>query len=309
MNGLSSSLMGKYEKLARIVGLLATNEGRTVSDIDGVSFYRHSESLDAQPCVQPFGMVLAVQGSKEIDFSGQKLAYCVGDVLFAGADLSGFSSVSDCSPQKPFLGITVEFDWETLLSAAEEVRLPPTGAGQRQVFSIVRADEGFLDCILRLLSAGETPELKRALVRIAKEETALRLFHAEPALAGMLKDHSATGKIVRAMVWMKQHFAEDIDMEVLARRFHMSPSSFRSRFRETAGISPLQYQKQLRLQKARLLIVSEHLSASQAAEKVGYESVSQFSREYKRYFGKTALADKSAAGKKTTDVCPTDFEQ
>lgn len=284
----------EFRRLARIVGSVARNDGKTASPVEGVSFYRHTSRFDSQPCVQPFGMVLAVQGSKEITFSGASVRCGVGDVFFVGADLSGFTSVADCSPQEPFLGINVEFDLEMLLRAAQEGGICAASAPQGQIYRIFRADAPFLDCIRRLLMSADEAALSRPLANLIRQEAALRLLHADPALAGLLKDNTALGKIVRVMAWMKRHFAENISMEDLAGRAHMSPSSFRSRFRETAGVSPLQYQKQLRLQQARFLIANEQLPASQAAAQVGYESVSQFSREYKRYFGNTALADKAA---------------
>jgi AraC-like DNA-binding protein len=96
---------------------------------------------------------------------------------------------------------------------------------------------------------------------------------------------SPSQQIARTVAWLKQHYAEAVQVEKLAARAHMSPSTFRQRFRDITGVSPLQYQKQLRLQEARQLMLNEDLDASNASGRVGYESASQFSREYSRLFG------------------------
>lgn len=282
-----------YKTLVRIAEKYTQNDGKTEIDIAGIGFYRHSTSVCALPCIQPLGIVLALQGSKTIRFNNRKIDYRVGDILFAGADLSGFSYNIQCSPEKPFLGISIEFDLAMLSELCAELEsvhdVPPAG----DVFCTIPADAALLECIIRLVSIPNDPPLSISLQRLARKELALRLLHTNSGLRHLLQHHSAA-KILRIMNWLKEHCAERIHIDRLAEQAHMSPSSFRQHFRAVAGISPLQYHKQLKLQQARSLIVNRRFSASQAAAAVGYASVSQFSREYSRFFGTGPLHDKKS---------------
>lgn len=134
--------------------------------------------------------------------------------------------------------------------------------------------------------------LIQPLADLIKHEIALRIFHAHPELVELLKDGTTTHKIIEIMAWMKQHPQAKNTLASLAELALMSESAFRQHFRSIAGISPMQFQKQLRLQQARMLILQEKRPIAEAANLVGYESASQFSREYKRFFGVTAKEDR-----------------
>ena len=128
---------------------------------------------------------------------------------------------------------------------------------------------------------------------LIKQEIIVRLLNGGhgPTLRHLITVGSQGQQIARIIAWLKQHYAEEISMDDLADKAHMSPSTFRQHFRAVAGLSPLQYLKHLRLQGARQLMLSEDIDATSAALRVGYESPSQFSREYTRLFGAPPLRD------------------
>ncbi|WP_143531388.1 AraC family transcriptional regulator [Rodentibacter trehalosifermentans] len=292
---ISEDLTSLYRQLIDKILPYIPKEGRVYTAVEGLSFYRHDNPNYSLPCVQPLGIVVALQGRKEITLSNQYISYETGQVLFIGANLSGLSYVPECSADKPFLGIALEFDFNQLSRLACELELvnnkmPKTSPNR--IFSLFDANKKLLENLLRLVDTLQEMELIQPLATLIKQEIALRIFHTHPKLMALLKDGTTSHKIIEMMTWIKQNPQAKNTLANLAKRAMMSKSSFRQHFRTIAGISPIQYQKQIRLQQARMLILQEKCSVTEAANLVGYESISQFSREYKRFFGVTAKEDK-----------------
>jgi AraC-like DNA-binding protein len=147
--------------------------------------------------------------------------------------------------------------------------------------------------LTRLVRLLDEPGLIKQLAPLIEQEIMVRLLSGAhgPALRQLVAAGSPSQQIARVIGWLKQHYTEDFPMDDLAAQAHMSPSTFRLHFRAVAGMSPLQYLKQLRLQDARQLMLNEDIDAGSAAVRVGYESASQFSREYTRLFGAPPLRD------------------
>jgi transcriptional regulator GlxA family with amidase domain len=152
-------------------------------------------------------------------------------------------------------------------------------------FEVLDAD--LLDALLRLVKLLGQPALVPGLAPLIQQEVILRLLTGPhgPQLRRLVTAGSPSQQIAKAVAWLKQNFVQALHGDELADRAHMSPSTFRQHFRALTGVSPLQYQKQLRLQEARQLMLNENLDAGSAGGRVGYESPSQFSREYSRLFG------------------------
>jgi transcriptional regulator GlxA family with amidase domain len=148
-------------------------------------------------------------------------------------------------------------------------------------------DAVLLDALVRLVNLLAEPALIPRLAPLIQQEVTIRLLTGPhgPQLRHLVTSGSPGQQIAKAVAWLKQHFVEALHGDELADRAHMSPSTFRQHFRALTGVSPLQYQKQLRLQEARQLMLNESLDAGSAGGRVGYESASQFSREYSRLFG------------------------
>ena len=150
-----------------------------------------------------------------------------------------------------------------------------------------------LDALVRLVKLLGEPALVPRLAPLIQQEITVRLLTGPhgPQLRHLVTAGSPGQQIAKAVAWLKQNFVEALNGDDLADRAHMSPSTFRQHFRALTGVSPLQYQKQLRLQEARQLMLNENLDAGSAAGRVGYESASQFSREYSRLFGEPPQRD------------------
>ena len=292
---MPENLTALYQTLAKKVLPYIAKEGRVYTQIEGLSFYRHDNPHYSLPCVQPLGVVVALQGRKEISLGDETISYDVGQILFVGANLSGFAYMPECSAENPFLGLALEFDFNQLSHLACELDLnnkESTKNAPNRIFSLFDANEKLLESLSRLVDTLQEGALIQPIAELIKQEIALRIFHAHPELVELLKDGTATHKIIETMAWMKQHPQAKNSLASLAERTLMSESAFRQHFRTIAGISPMQFQKQLRLQQARMLILQEKRAIAEAASLVGYESPSQFSREYKRFFGVTAQEDR-----------------
>ena len=170
----------------------------------------------------------------------------------------------------------------------DSLEVTPTRKDQRyRSLSIETLDAALLDALVRLLALLGEPAVLPRLAPLIEQEIATRLLVGPhgPYLRQLAAAGSPGRQIAKTVAWLKQHYAQTVDVEELAVRAHMSPSTFRQHFRAITGVSPLQYQKQLRLQEARQLMLNQDLDAGNASGRVGYESASQFSREYSRLFG------------------------
>lgn len=158
---------------------------------------------------------------------------------------------------------------------------------------VEQMDNGLLDAVLRLVRLLDTPKDIAMLAPLVRREILYRLLRGQQGhrLYELAVGHSQTHRVSRAIAWINQHFQQGLRIEDLAREVNLSVSTLHHRFKAVTSMSPLQYQKQLRLQEARRLMLNESLDASEAGYRVGYESPSQFSREYSRHFGAPPVRD------------------
>jgi transcriptional regulator GlxA family with amidase domain len=187
-------------------------------------------------------------------------------------------------------------DVRSVLQIASELDVPrPRPDEAYRAISFEPLDVALLDALVRLVALLAEPLLAPRLAPLVQQEIVIRLLTGPhgPQLLHLVTSGSPSQQIARAVAWLKQHFVETLRIDDVAHRAHMSPSTFRQHFRALTGVSPLQYQKQLRLQEARQLMLNENLDAGSAAGRVGYESPSQFSREYSRLFGAPPQRDVS----------------
>jgi transcriptional regulator GlxA family with amidase domain len=182
----------------------------------------------------------------------------------------------------------LKLEAHTIVQLAADIEFAPMRKNQGyRSLSIETLDAALLDALLRLLALLNEPALLSRLAPLIRQEIIIRLLAGPhgPYLRQLASTGSAGQQIAKTVAWIKQNFAQAVNVEELAVRAHMSPSTFRQHFRAITGVSPLQYQKQLRLQEARQLMLNQDLDAGNASGLVGYESASQFSREYSRLFG------------------------
>ncbi|KQV87924.1 AraC family transcriptional regulator [Massilia sp. Root351] len=294
MNSSHTSSSAARAELARVVGAIAQTDGEHANAISSLMFYRRSAVSDPVPCIYGLGLGMALQGGKRVTLGGEIYDYGPGQSLVTAMDLPVVSYVTRAASGEPYLGMWLGLDCGRLAQVAASMDLSaPLASASARALSVVDLDEGLTQALTRLVRLLDEPGLIKQLAPLIEQEIMVRLLSGAhgPALRQLVAAGSPSQQIARVIGWLKQHYTEDFPMDDLAAQAHMSPSTFRLHFRAVAGMSPLQYLKQLRLQDARQLMLNEDIDAGSAAVRVGYESASQFSREYTRLFGAPPLRD------------------
>jgi AraC-like DNA-binding protein len=280
--------------LAREIGRVLPANGDYATPVAGLTLHRRSAAASPMPCIYGFGLGVIAQGSKQVMLGEKVYDYTPGEAMLTTVDLPVVSNVTLASPQTPFLGLMLSIDPSLVLQLASDMGLdqaPQGCAAQSIAFKVL--DPAVLACLIRLVRLSGEPALAPFLAPLVQREIVIRLLSGPfgPLLRHVVVVGSPRQQIAKAVNWLKQHFSDTLRVDALAASVHMSPSTFRQHFRNVTGMSPLQYQKQLRLQEARQLMLSQDIDAGSAGVRVGYDSASQFSREYARLFGAPPLRD------------------
>ncbi len=280
--------------LASEIGARAPIDGNYATVIPELSLFRRSSMTEPMPCIYGFGLAVTVQGRKRVMLGEQVFDYGPGQALLMTADLPVVSHVTSATAAKPYLGMVLLMESSTITRLVAEMGLRPAPRlDSYHAVSLETLDGGIHDGLRRLLKLLDETNLISHVAPLIVEEIAMRLLTG--AHGAKLRHFASAGspgqKIMQAITWLKHNFMRRMQVDDIAGIAHMSPSSFRQHFRIVAGMSPLQYQKKLRLQEARQLMLNRQLDAGSAAMQVGYESVSQFTREYGRFFGAPPLRD------------------
>ena len=274
--------------LAYALGNFAQTDGDHTTAIPALTLHRRSAPTEPLHCIYSLGLGVIAQGAKQVTLGDEVINYSPGRSMLTTIDLPVVSHVTQANARKPFLGLLLTLDPRQIVQAASELDLPQSSRDRPfRPVSIERLDEALLDALVRLVELLEEPPLVPRLAPLIQQEVTIRLLTGRygPQLQHLVAVGSPSQQIVKAVAWLKQNFTHVLHVDELATRAHMSPSTFRLHFRAITGMSPLQFQKQLRLQEARQLMLNQSVDAGNAGGRVGYESASQFSREYSRLFG------------------------
>ena len=235
---------------------------------------------------------MIAQGAKQVVLGDDIYRYSGADYLLTSIDLPVTTQIVEASEEKPYLSVTFGIDTTRVASLLAHAGggVPASTARGMTVSSVTPDLE---DAAIRLLRLLDRPEDIPALLPLIEQEIIYRLLTGPQSarLRQMAVTESQSHQISRACVWLKEHYALPLKIEDLASRVSMSVSSLHHHFKAITAMSPMQYQKQLRLQEARRLMLEDMLDAGSAGHQVGYESQSQFSREYARQFGEPPLRD------------------
>ena len=239
-------------------------------------------------------LCIVVQGAKWAVFGGRHLDYRAGQALVVSVESPALGRVAQASPEEPYLGIIIEFDTAIMRDVAETIGAAPSAhpSADSGVF-VTNFDGPLADCTLRLMRLVDTPAAIPMLRPTIMREVAYWLLsgpHASEIARMVLTEHHAH-RVIAAIHYLRDHFNHPMRVEDLAARARMSASAFHRQFRSITAMTPLQYQKQMRLMEARRMMLVDGVSAESAGSAVGYESPSQFSREYSRMFGAPPLRD------------------
>jgi AraC-like DNA-binding protein len=271
-----------------------TNREEFKTPIPGLFFYRHNNPTEPRFGLYDPSICLVAQGAKQVHIENETFIYDVNNYLLTAVHLPTTYQVITASAEKPYLGLVLKFDMKELSQLLIDSNLPSPRTKQiEHGMATSEVTLPLLSPFQRLVSLLDEPESIPILAPTIHREILYRLLIGEQGarLRMIASAGSRSHQVARTIDWLKGNFSEPLRVEDLAEMAHMSASSFHSHFRSMTSLSPLQYQKHLRLQEARRLMLAEHLDATSAAFRVGYESSSQFSREYSRLFGAPPLRD------------------
>jgi AraC-like DNA-binding protein len=275
------------ELVARVTHFART-DGIHDTHIAGLATMRATAPSQPLPTVYEPSLCFVVQGRKQARLRDETFVYQPLNYLAVSVTLPVIGQVIEASVERPYLCLRVAIDRKTigelLLQVGPTLVKRPTS--ERGLY-VARTDGPMLDALVRLVRLHDRPREAQVLAPLVLREIHYRALIGE--LGARLRElcivDSQMQRIARAIDVLRARFAEPFSVEELATIAHMSPSSFHHRFKEVTAMSPMQFQKQLRLHEARRLMLTDGLDAAAAAHRVGYESASQFSREYRRLFG------------------------
>lgn len=263
------------------------------TEIPGLTLLRHETPTEprvglTQPCI-----CLIAQGAKRIHLEDESFDYDAHNYLLSSVHLPSTYQVVSASHDEPYLGLVMAFDMRELSQLMIDSNLPAPRTSVDRCMATGEVTLPLLSAFQRLVALLDTPEDIPILAPMLQREILYRLLIGEQGskLRQIASAGSRSNQVARAIDWLKTNYSHQLKVEDLAEMANMSSSSFHSHFRAMTSLSPLQYQKHLRLQEARRLMLAEDLDATRAAFQVGYESSSQFSREYSRLFGAPPMRD------------------
>ena len=266
-------------------------EGCNGTCIDFLTLIRFSRPTPMQAGILRPSVCFALQGQKRIVLGDKTSDYGVGEYLITVLDMPMNGQVVAASPQQPYIGLTLRFEPEEILTMLD--RVPDAGAADddgviAQLGQCTAELSAVLERLVSLMERGGDAFLAHLL---RQELLYLLLQSAGGAVLSRSVVRGREQGMLRAVDWIRQHFAQPMKVEQLARQVDMSASHFHRRFKAMMTMGPLQYQKQLRLAEARRLLLTTQVDVATAAYRVGYESPSHFSREYRRQFGAPPAQD------------------
>jgi AraC-like DNA-binding protein len=272
------------EKVTLQIGL---NEVCTTS-IPGLTFYRLAELGTPAYCIYEPCVAIILQGAKEITFGEEVCGFAQGAFFVTSVDIPTLARVTAANKQAPYLSVVLKLDFSMLNEVILTLEPPKQElATELRGFVSGVATVEMLDAFARLSALIERPLEASLMSGLIMREICVRLLLSEagPLLRSVTRDGYRDRGIVRAIEWLKFHYDKPLHVAELAERSGMASSTLHHNFRKLTGTSPVQYQKSLRLQAARSLMLIDRVDVNTAALRVGYESVAQFSREYARRFG------------------------
>lgn len=284
-------------ELARRIADRALPEGDTPTGIAGLRLYRRSEPSPCNSAAYEPCLVVFVQGEKRINV-GKAVHVCDGsNFLLTSIDLPVVSQVTKASEKEPLLGMLLQLDMPMIREILAQQEFQFSGEiGDARGMAVGVSSVELLDACTRLVNLLDLPQDIPFLSSLIEREIIYRLLRSPQgqhlrAIATLGEQSHRTAKVVS---WLRMNYAKPLRVDELASIAQMGVSTFHHHFRSLTAMSPLQYQKQLRLHVARERMLNEGLDAASAAFEVGYESASQFNREYSRFFGQPPMRDVKA---------------
>ncbi len=285
----------ELKALARMIEKFTPHDGRFELPGVGAHVLRDTKTTPEVSRVMSMpGICIVAQGAKRVTLGDQTYEYDESGMVVYAAEILIKANIIKASIDEPYLCLVVHIDPKRLNELA--MRVFPHGipkAQDTQAIYVGNNSPKIVKAATRLLDLALQQEDADLLIPLVIDEMLIRLLrsHAGPSIAQMGITDSHAQKIARVITWLKERYAEQVKVEDLAHIANMSPSAFHQHFKSITSMAPVQFQKALRLQEARKLMIGKMMDVSTASYEVGYSSVSQFSREYSRHFGKSPTKD------------------
>jgi AraC-like DNA-binding protein len=284
--------MDKMRELATQIMRFTREPGLTETTIERLTLIRGDQPTMAMPAVYEASLCLIAQGSKRVSLGEHSVVYDASHYLLVSVDLPLVGHVLEASRNTPYLCCKIDLD-QTALADLLTTELRTAPSIELSPLAVYPADADLVDAACRLVRLLDQSEHIATLAPLIEREILYRLLKGPhgPTLRRIAAGDSHLGKISRAIAWIRTHYREAIRVEEIASAANMSPSSLHEHFKAVTTLTPLEFQKQLRLQEARCLMFAEGVGAGAVSFAVGYQSPSQFSREYRRLFGSSPRRD------------------
>ncbi|HCE1775318.1 TPA: AraC family transcriptional regulator [Vibrio parahaemolyticus] len=276
------------QKLAKLIDRWTGDANQYDTPISGLRFSRWTTPTPPTSYTHNPSICLIAQGRKRVLLGEESFIYDANHFLISSVDLPIIANIVEASEEQPYLGLIMELDLTEIsqLIVDSELAFAQSKEAQKGI-AVGELSESLLDAFVRLAELLDEGQNIKILAPIIKREIFYRLLMSEQGtrLHQIVTAGSHSHQIAKAIDWLKNNFVKPLSVGDLASYTGMSKSSFYTHFRSMTSMTPLQFQKKLRLSEARRLMLTENLDAMAATFKVGYESPSQFSREYSRLFG------------------------
>ncbi|OWQ83775.1 hypothetical protein CDN99_25235 [Roseateles aquatilis] len=268
--------------------------GDHLSQVPGLSFYRRDEACTPACTLLEPSLSVMVQGRTRVILGSEVYEYDAGQFMLTSVDLPTITQILGGSESHPVLSLLLKLDLDIVREVAGDIdlhKMPVESDGSAMTLGRITSE--LLDPVVRLVSLADKTKDIPIVAPLISREIIYRLLTGH--VGGQLRNIAMFGtkhyRIAEVITWLREHYAQPVKVETLAQMAAMGVSTFHHHFRAITRMSPLQYQKQVRLHEARKLLLTEALDAGTAAFRVGYESVTQFNREYRRAFGNPPIRD------------------
>jgi AraC-like DNA-binding protein len=284
----------RLDHMIDIVQRHAADERRVATAIPFLSLLRSSHPTPVSKGVLKPSCCVILQGHKRVHLADEVLDYGPGEYLVVTVDMPASGHIISATADKPYLLLNIELDPQEIAAIVQEAKITIDSEQPVRGAFVGQTDDALQESLYQLVRLLQAPPAEAAFLAVGlKREIIYRMLsgpYGRQLYQNVVLDQQDRG-ISKAIAWLKERYDQPVKVEDLALATNMSVSSLHHRFKAVTRIGPMQYQKQLRLQQARALLLSGDVDATTAAYKVGYESASQFSREYRRLFGAPPMQD------------------
>jgi AraC-like DNA-binding protein len=272
----------------------AIQQDGVVSPLEGVRLFRASSPTELNPNLSDPAFAVIAQGSKVVYLGQERYQYDPYHYCLGTVELPITSHIIEASPERPYLSFRMSLDPILIGAIMTELgHSEPPKRADVMAFNVCRMDAGLLDAVVRMARLIDTPTEARVLAPLIEREIICRLLLGDQSdrLRHIAVTSGYASPIAKAIERLRDEYDQQIRIDEIAQEVGLSVSSFHHQFKAVTALTPLQFQKRLRLQEARRLMLGEYLDAASTAYRVGYNDASHFNREYKRLFGLPPLRD------------------